>query len=87
MTFLWQLILYFLVIRSRATEAWEHKERLLNYDREFAKRTVILDDQADYFNRQTSVWSTDKEQSEAACLEQQRQDDIHKRKTQLNLGI
>jgi len=73
--------------RSSTDEAWKHKERLLRYDQEFAQRTVILDDQADYFNNQMSMWSTDEERAEAARQEQQRQDDIHKRKMQMNLGL
>lgn len=73
--------------RSSTDEAWKHKERLLRYDREFAQRTIILDDQSDYYNRQTSMWSTDEEQTEAARLEQERHNDIHKRKMNMNLGI
>jgi len=69
-------------------EAWKHKERLLRYDREFAQRTVILDDQADYYNDTTSAWLTEEEQEVAANNEHQRYDDIHKRKKmQLNLGF
>ena len=73
--------------RSSTDEAWKHKERLLRYDREFAQRTIILDDQSDYYNRQTSMWSTDEEQAEAARLEQERHDDIHKRTMHMTLGI
>jgi len=68
-------------------EAWKHKERLLRYDREFAQRTVILDDQADYFNREMSMWSTEEERAAAARQEQERHDDIQKRKMQMNLGL
>jgi len=68
-------------------EAWKHKERLLRYDREFAQRTVILDDQADYFNREMSMWSSEEERAAAARQEQERHDDIHKRKMQMNLGL
>lgn len=77
-----------LLYSSSSDEAWKHKERLLRYDREFAQRTVILDDQADYFTGQTSMWSTDEERAEAARQEQQRHDEIHRRKKmQLNLGL
>ena len=69
-------------------EAWKHKERLLRYDREFAQRTVILDDQADYYNNTTSAWLDEDEQADAARHEQQRQDEIHKRKNmQLNFAL
>lgn len=40
------------------SEAWEHKERLLRFDRDFARRTVVLDDQADFF---TTNWLTEEE--------------------------
>ena len=60
-------------------EAWEQKERLLQYDREFAQRTIILDDQADYYNRTTSNWLNEHEQQDAQQQEQQRSDAIQKR--------
>ena len=60
-------------------EAWEQKERLLQYDREFAQRTIILDDQADYYNRTTSNWLNEQEQQEAQQLEQERTNAIQTR--------
>ena len=42
------------------TKAWEHKERLLRFDRDFARRTVVLDDQADFFTSNKS-WLTEEE--------------------------
>ncbi len=57
---------------SNDNEAWEQKERLLQYDREFAQRTVILDDQADYYNRATSNWLNESEQRQAQQQEQER---------------
>ena len=60
-------------------EAWEQKERLLQYDREFAQRTIILDDQADYYNRTTSNWLNDQEQQEAQQQEQQRSNALQQR--------
>lgn len=41
-----------------STKAWEHKERLLRFDRDFARRTVVLDDQADFFSSNKS-WLTE----------------------------
>jgi hypothetical protein len=61
------------------SDAWEQKERLLRYDREFAQRTIILDDQADYYNRSTSNWLSEQEQREAQQQEQQRSDALQKR--------
>lgn len=67
-------------------EAWRHKERLLRYDRDFARRTVVLDDQEDYFNNQTSTWLTEDERTEAGEKEAQRNHDMHSRQKQkLNL--
>lgn len=43
-----------------SSKAWEHKERLLRFDREFARRTVVLDDQADFFASNKS-WLTEEE--------------------------
>ena len=42
------------------SKAWEHKERLLRFDRDFARRTVVLDDQADFFTSNKS-WLTEEE--------------------------
>ena len=68
--------------------AWQHKERLLRFDREFARRTVVLDDQADYFRNQTSTWLTQEEQEEAFELESERQQKMHARQKQkLNLDF
>jgi Putative zinc finger motif, C2HC5-type len=67
-------------------EAWKQKERLLRYDREFAQRTVIFDDQADYYNETTSSWLNEVEQREASDRERERNNEIQKRKAmKLNL--
>lgn len=58
------------------SEAVQHKERLLRYDRQGAQRTVIIDDQADYYN---TKWMNDDERLESEAKEQQRQDALHKR--------
>uniref|UniRef100_A0A7S4JZ24 TRIP4/RQT4 C2HC5-type zinc finger domain-containing protein n=2 Tax=Odontella aurita TaxID=265563 RepID=A0A7S4JZ24_9STRA len=58
-----------------------HKERLLRYDREFARRTVVLDDQADYFDRESAAWLTEEEQAGAQQRDDDRQREIHERKT------
>ena len=59
-------------VTTNDMEAWEQKERLLQYDREFAQRTIILDDQADYYNRATSNWLNESEQRQAQEQEQER---------------
>jgi Putative zinc finger motif, C2HC5-type len=69
--------------------AWELQERLLGYDRQFAQRTVVVDDQADYYATQaTSTWLNDSEQQEAAQREVQRHNAMHHRqKMTLDLDV
>jgi two-component sensor histidine kinase len=55
---------------------------LLQSEREHAKRTVILDDQADYFSNQTSAWLNEGEQDKARQEEEKRIQNLHHRKKQ-----
>jgi len=72
----------------RNDPAWRHKERLLQFDREFASRTIVLDDMANYESDQVAAWLTPEQQAEAAQKEQERQDQLHKRKNmQLNIAM
>ena len=63
-------------------EAWLHKERLLRFDREFARRTVILDDQEDFYANSTSTWLTEEEKHEAQGKVEDRQNELNHRKKQ-----
>lgn len=38
-----------------------HRDKLIQFDREFAKRTVIRDLQSDYYNSENNVWLTEDE--------------------------
>ena len=58
-------------------KAMLHKERLLKYDAESTQRTVVFDDQADYFQNSTSTWLTENEQHEARSKDEQRRKDLH----------
>ena len=50
-----------------ASEAEQRKERLLEFDRSSAKRTTVIDDQADYFlHGSNDVWMSQDEQHAAA---------------------
>ena len=70
---------------NNTSEAVQHKERLLRYDREVAQRTVIIDDQADYYN---TKWMNEEERLESEAMEQKRQDALHKRgKQQLSIDF
>jgi len=60
----------------------------LRYDREFARRTIILDDQADHFSNQAGQWLSEEERQAAEEREEERQKELHERKkTQLNIAL
>lgn len=54
-----------------------HKERLLQFDRENASRTVVYDDQADYFQNSLCTWLTEDERNDALSKEERRRRDLH----------
>ncbi|GMI00436.1 hypothetical protein TrVE_jg11465 [Triparma verrucosa] len=66
----------------------KHKRRLLEFDRESAKRTVIFDDQADYFSNSSSTWLNDEEREEARAKDEGERKELHKRGRggEINLG-
>jgi activating signal cointegrator 1 len=73
---------------SEATKAWQHKERLLRYDRDSTQRTLVLDDQADYYSNQTSSWLTEDEQANAEIQDDEERSNLHQRKKQtLNIAF
>jgi activating signal cointegrator 1 len=61
-------------------EAWNRKEMLLQFDRESAERTVVIDDQNDYYTTSTSQWVTEDERAIASELEETRSNNLHQRK-------
>jgi len=61
-------------------EATIHKERLLRYDKECAKRTKVYDDQADYFKSSTSTWLTEEERENAFEQDEKQRKEMHQRK-------
>jgi len=71
---------------KKLDKALIHKERLLKFDREFTQRTVILDDQADYFSNTTSAWLNEEEQYEAEERDAKKRQEMHERK-KLTLDI
>eukprot|EP00803_Ostreobium_quekettii_P008314 evm.model.scf_263.6 EVM.evm.TU.scf_263.6 scf_263:53477-59707(+) len=44
-----------------ASRAAEFKDRLVEYDRNAAKRTTVIDDQSDYFEVDSNVWLSEQE--------------------------
>lgn len=65
--------------------AWMQKERLLRFDREFARRTEIFDDQADY--QAPSTWMTEEERQEAEENLSRQMEALKRPKQTLNLAI
>ena len=60
--------------------ATRHKERLLEYDRTAAARTLIHDDQEDYYSAANSMWSSEQEREDNRLKEESRQHNLHERK-------
>jgi hypothetical protein len=71
---------------SYSSKAWEHKERLLRFDRDFARRTVVLDDQADFFTS-NRTWLTDEEKAKVEAKEAQQQENLKRGKQKLDIAF
>jgi len=68
-------------------KSWVQKERLLRFDREFARRTQIFDDQAD-FQAPTTTWMSDQERMDAEEVsENNRTEAMNRPKQTLSLSI
>mmetsp|Transcript_8590 Transcript_8590/g.12886 ORF Transcript_8590/g.12886 Transcript_8590/m.12886 type:complete len:345 (+) Transcript_8590:41-1075(+) len=70
---------------AKFDKAVMHKERLLQFDRDSASRTVVFDSQADYYSNSKSNWLTKEEQLDAEMKEESRRKDLHDRKYILKL--
>lgn len=68
-------------------QRWSHKERLLQYDRDGAQRTVIYDDQADYYSHEMSTWMTAGERQGAEEREIEREEREHHQRGKLKLSF
>jgi hypothetical protein len=68
-------------------ESWLLKERLLRFDREFVRRTEVVDDQEDYYANSTSTWLTEEERHNAQDMAEDRQQELNQsgKKQVLNL--
>mmetsp|Transcript_24207 Transcript_24207/g.57261 ORF Transcript_24207/g.57261 Transcript_24207/m.57261 type:complete len:330 (+) Transcript_24207:72-1061(+) len=71
--------------QAKDDKAWIQKERLLRFDREFARRTEIFDDQADYQNPTT--WMSEEERQEAEEKQREHLESMKRPKQTLNLDI
>jgi hypothetical protein len=78
-------MLAFLIVSHTNDPSWMQKERLLRFDREFARRTQIFDDQADF--QGTSTWKTDEERAQAEENEKKRLESLKRPKQVLNLAL
>ncbi len=59
---------------EESVRAYAHKDKLLFFDKEHAKRTRVLDAQGDYYN--TSAWLTEEEKEEIAERERRRREKL-----------
>mmetsp|Transcript_3266 Transcript_3266/g.7053 ORF Transcript_3266/g.7053 Transcript_3266/m.7053 type:complete len:317 (-) Transcript_3266:283-1233(-) len=66
-------------------KAYQQKERLLRFDRDFARRTEVFDDQADY--QGPTTWMTQEEQEEAEENQQKNLESLKRPKQTFNLDI
>lgn len=71
---------------SNGNEAsWVQKERLLRFDREFARRTQIFDDQADF--QAPATWMSEEERIEAEEKQNDRVESLQRQKQTLSLAF
>jgi hypothetical protein len=70
---------------NRASGAIAHKDRLIQYDREGAKRTQIYDDSTDWFAEGSDIWKGKAERQEA--LRKAREFDEKKREAKLGMKV
>lgn len=62
---------------NKNRESWLLKERLLRFDREFARRTEVVDDQEDYYANTTSTWLSEEEKHDALDKVNDRQQELN----------
>eukprot|EP00965_Chrysotila_dentata_P001627 53881-Pleurochrysis_carterae.AAC.2 len=69
-------------------EASRRAERLLEFDRSAAKRTAVIDDQADYFGHAAAdVWLSEQERAAAAEAQQARDAAAERRRRELRVTL
>jgi hypothetical protein len=66
-------------------KAFLQKDRLLQFDRDFARRTEVFDDQEDY--QAPSTWMTEEEKKEAEENQLKQLESLKRPKQTLNLAI
>ncbi|GIL84063.1 hypothetical protein Vretifemale_12782 [Volvox reticuliferus] len=63
------------------------KDRLVEYDRNAAKRTTVIDDQSDFFEIDTNSWLTDQERAELRQRRQMEKEAEEARRRRLTVTI
>ena len=66
-------------------KAFLQKDRLLQFDRDFARRTEVFDDQEDY--QSPSAWMTEEEKQEAEENQLKQLESLKRHKQTLNISI
>ena len=61
------------------------KDRLLRFDRDFARRTEIIDDQSDY--QMPTTWMTEEEREDAEDNQKKQLELLKRPKQTLNIGF
>ena len=65
-----------------------HKERLLQFDREVAQRTQVIDERADEYENSSSQWLTEEERAEAERKDELKRAEMHSvKKATLNIAF
>ncbi|KAN0009109.1 hypothetical protein ACTFIU_009001 [Dictyostelium citrinum] len=77
------------LVDKNLSNAVEYKDRILGYQNTHAKRTMVYDDQEDYFSNATNKWLTEEERKKVAQQEQefkQKQED-YKKTTKISIDF
>lgn len=67
-------------------EALAQRNRLLDYDRNSARRTEVIDDESDYF-KNNNVWLSDAEKKKLEALEKELQEKKHESRRQKTVTV
>ena len=70
-------------INIELEEAIQHKNKILSFEIDSAKRTEVYDDEKDYFSNKTSAWLTKEEKFDSEQREELRRKELHQRKKAL----
>ncbi|KAL4854996.1 Activating signal cointegrator 1 [Chlorella vulgaris] len=76
-----------LAYNESAAEAVALRDRLVQFDREAAKRTTVLDDQSDFFEIDANAWLTDEERAVLKQREREAQEAEEARRRHVTVSI